>query len=32
MFEQLGELSILQADMIEKYKKHIENLMDDGEI
>jgi hypothetical protein len=29
MFEKLGELGILPADMIEKYKKHIENLMNE---
>jgi hypothetical protein len=29
MFERLGELGILPVDMIEKYKKHIENLMNE---
>lgn len=29
MFEKLGELGILQQDMIEKYRKHVENLMDE---
>ena len=29
MFEKLGELSILPSDMIEKYKKHVENLMNE---
>jgi len=29
MFIRLGELGILQKEMIEKYQKHVENLMDE---
>ncbi|CDW76846.1 eukaryotic translation initiation factor 4 gamma [Stylonychia lemnae] len=29
MFDKLGGLGIIPVDMIEKYKKHIENLMDE---
>jgi len=29
MFERLGELGILQNEMIEKYRKHVENLMNE---
>lgn len=31
LFEKLGELQILSGDMIEKYKKHVENLMEEDE-
>ena len=27
MFERLGELEVLNPEMIEKYRKHVENLV-----
>lgn len=29
MFEKLGELGMMTKEMIEKYKKHVENLMNE---
>jgi len=29
MFNKLGELGILPVEMIEKYQKHVENLMNE---
>lgn len=31
MFDKLGEMGIMKVDMIEKYKKHVENLMEEEE-
>jgi hypothetical protein len=30
MFEKLHTLGILKTEMLEKYKKHVENLMEDN--
>ena len=31
MFEKLHSMGILSSEMLEKYKKHVENLMDDSD-